>query len=225
MIDETFEHGGSQGQAESIGKEACEMYAHASRQDRVLFDMPTPTCSVLVATDSVVCILMDFPASATPILNYSDPLPETFGKAFSGLPYEGIVTFKTAWKDYGHGPTRDMMLYDLRDLEFLYDEVHSGLRDAAEVDAEGVHEGQTDKYTRTKGAGRGRVVSVTPRSDGRSLIKLTEGSEWSVLQTCQPYVGDDLLLRSLDGSLDRLTFENYTHNVPCNSEVEFVGSW
>jgi hypothetical protein len=229
VSDETFEHGGSQDSAEWAGEKACERYADALRQDPLSSlkpkDMPIPTCSVLVATDSVVYIQVDFPAHTTPkLVNYAYPLPETFGKVFSGLPYKGIVTFKGSWWDNEGVPTREVMSYDLRNLEFLYDEVHSGLRNATSASLLAqVSDGQSDKYTLTKDASLGGVVSVTPRSDGRSLIKLTGGSQWSVPQTCQLNVGDQLVGGCLQGS--KCALLNLTQGVQCHSESEFVGSW
>jgi hypothetical protein len=228
MSGEKFEHSGSQGSAEWAGEKACELYLDALRHDPLSSlkpkDMPIPTCSVLVATDSIVYILVDFPASTTPkLLNYSDHLSETFGRVFSELPYKGIVTFKGSWRDYGDGPKRDMLSFQLRDLEFLFDEVHSGSRSAREADYLSVSDGQSDKYTLTEHASLGWVVNVAPKSDGRSLVKLTGGSQWSVPQTCQLNVGDNLVLSyPPDG---KYGFLNITQHVQCNSEPEFVGSW
>jgi hypothetical protein len=117
-----------------------------------------------------------------------------------------------------------MKFYDLRNLEFLHDEVHSGVRSATDAsDQVQVFRGQTDKYTLTEHATLGGVLSVTPRSDGRSLIKLTGGSQWLVLQTCRPNVGDELLNGYLQGG--KMDIYNLTQQVECHSESEFVGSW
>ena len=231
ISDETFEHAGAQGSAEWAGKQACEMYADALRHDPQFRQdpkgLPIPTCSVLLATNLVVFIQVDFPGPgmAASFGNYADPLPETFGEVFRQLPYKGIVTFRGSWMDMADGPMRVMKSYDLRNLEFLYEEVHSGLRSATEAsDHVQVSLGQIDKYTLTKDAhDLGGVVNVTPRSDGRSLIKLTGGSQWSVLQTCQPNEGDILVLVVQPSG--KLVFMNQTQDFKCAPKPEFVGSW
>lgn len=229
ISDETFERSGSQSTAQWAGAKACELYADALRHDPLSSlkpkDMPIPTCAVLVATDSVVYVQIDFPDSWGPMLgNYMEPLPITFGRVFSGLPYDGVVTFKGAWRDTQDGPKRVVRSFEFRDLEFLYDEVHSGLRSAAEAGARvQMSDGQSDKLTRTKDVSLGWVVSATPRWDERSLIKLTGGSQWSVLRACQPNVGDHLILVGQPG--DKQDFLNLTQHVQCNSEAEFVSGW
>jgi hypothetical protein len=226
---ETFDHGGSKEHATWAGKKACGMYEDAIRdairQDQLYSVKPAgmtiPTCTVFVATDSFVYIQIDNDGLFS---DYISPLPMTFGKAFSDLPYDGTVTFKGAWHESKEGPGRFVRSWELPDLKFLYDEVHSGSRTESEasVSAHG-EQSWSLKYAINEKASLGWVVNVTPTAAGGSLVKLSGGSQWSVPHTCQLNVGDKLALSQ--PPVGKYGFQPITKGGQCNTEVEFVGSW
>ena len=229
MSRPTFDHGGSQEAATWAGKQACGMYEDAIReeirQDQLYSVKPAgmtiPTCTVFVATDSFVYIQID---NDGVFADYIRPLPMTFGQAFSGLPYDGTVTFKGAWFESKEGPARIVDSFDLPDLKFLYDEVHSGSRSEREASARvSGQQSWSLKHALNEKASLGWVVNVTWTAPGRSLVKLSGGSEWTVPQTCQLNVGDELALNFPPGS--KYGFTQIRKGGQCITEVEFVGGW
>lgn len=137
------------------------------------------------------------------------------------------MTFKGSWGDTTDGPKRIVRSYDLRDLEFFYDEVHSGLRTPSEASLEVQgFPGQSDRFTLTHDVHLGGVVSVSlapkPGGSGGSLwlVKLTGGSLWTVSGSCPPSVGDEFLLTEGEGGKYGL------YSLPnCDPDPVFVGSW
>lgn len=230
---ETFDHGGSQEHATWAGKQACGMYEDAIReeirQDQLYSVKPAgmtiPTCTVFVATDSFVYIQIDNDGL---FADYIRPLPMTFGQDFSGLPYDGTVTFKGAWFESKEGPARIVDSFDLPNLKFLYDEAHSGSRSETDARSRVSQYGQQSvsfKYAHAlnEKASLGWVVNVTWTAPGRSLVKLSGGSEWTVPQTCQLNIGDELALNFPPES--KYGFTQIRKGGQCITEVEFVGSW
>jgi hypothetical protein len=227
---ETFSNPGSQSHAKWAAQKACELYKEALQDDSQSFGLKSReasmvTCSAIVATDATVYIQIDFPDGIPGILaNFAFPLPETFGKLFSGLPYDGAVVMRVPWRN-SEGLTRDVESFGLSYLKFLYDEVHSGSRSATEASwlvLEHMHPGQRDKDVPTDRAILGGVVDVTPMSDGRLLVKGAGGSLWSVAKSCQFKVGDSLAL-AYDPA-GKLELANMTQVTFC-AGPDFVGAW
>jgi hypothetical protein len=227
---EAFDTQGSQSYAKWAGQKACEVYTELLRNDPFFLSHPhemlIPVCNVLPATDLILYVIVDFPAGTSPkLVNYSFPLPESFGKAFSGSPYNGSIILKGSWHDYGRGPTRDVQIYGLRELEFLYDEVRGESRTAAEADTLAIalySPGQSDKDIPTKDAILGGVANISPHTDGHLLVKLTGGSIWSVSRSCQLSVGDDVV-RAYDSN-GTPELGDLTQNTWCPNPA-FEGSW
>jgi hypothetical protein len=226
MSRATFDHGGSQGNAEMAGRDACRMYEDAIRdairQAHLYGGAPAgitiPTCTMFVATASFVYFQINDSGLDG---DYLDPLPMTFGKAFSDLPYDGGVTFKGAWYESGEGPHRLIRSYNLSDLKFWYDEVHSGSPSKSDAPSE---QSFSLKYALNEKASLGWVVNVTPTAAaGRSLIKLSGSSEWTVPQTCQLNVGDKLALSQPPAG--KYGFVQITKDGQCNAGLEFVDNW
>jgi hypothetical protein len=231
---QTFNHSGTKDNATSEAQDACKQYLAALKKDPVARQapdmMPVPSCSVLLATDSSVYSVVDFPNFDSAVLmDYDYPLLETFGQKFSGLPYEGAIIFRSPWwtKRSNDSPIRAFRSYDLSNLTFLWDESSSGVRQDVLVDVVGSsHYGQTELHLYTKGSGGGAIVRMTSTNkDGRTLIDLTNGATWSVSNTdlakCSPHVGDNasVLPTEKETTLAFLGTPN------CSLSATFAGAW
>jgi hypothetical protein len=226
---ETSTNDGSKWHAESVGRLSCEMYANSVRLDPLYHlrpaDMPIPDCQVLLATDSFIYIQVDFPSTTSPALaNYSTHLPETFGFAFSESAYSGSVILRGPWSNSNDGPWRTVYLYDLRNLTFLYDEVHSGMRSTEEAGIRAVQNASSGQNThsRSERAHIGQVVAVTSSPDGRLILKATGGALWSVPKSCDANVGDSLAPAYDSEGKDEIA--DLTQNIFCAGPT-FIGTW
>jgi hypothetical protein len=184
---EAASKGDDQG-TEFIAQDACNQYRAAFPNPRAR-GLPAPGCSVMLATSSRIDVVLDFPNSfdAT-FLNYTFPLLGTFGAAFDDTAYDGQVIFRSPWSDAGE---RLYRMYPLHDIEFAWEEAHSGARSEIASDALltvlFLQDGITGVEGRHALSGKKRalrmpdVVRVTPvPSSGFDLVDLTDGSEWSV---------------------------------------------
>lgn len=208
MVNASFyQFPGSKQNAESLGRSSCDRYLAAVKSDPLISTapnyMPVPNCSVLLATDSSLDLVIDFPDFFTPsFVNYKVPLADVFGAAFVNTPYRGSVIFRSPWKAFNEGSvSRCLWSYDLRELEFYWEESHSGVRDPNETLIKVLgssRRGQTERNSFSEGQGGGDILRITTVEDGRELIGLTGGSEWYVQPAeaakCAHQVGDEVTI-------------------------------
>jgi hypothetical protein len=182
----------STGNAEMIAKDACKDFKDEVREENALPEvreenaLPVPGCTLMLATNSKVYVALDFPDwvySST--ANYDWLLPDTFGRAFDGTAYDGDVILKSPWPDAGE---RGYWMFGLDNLEFLWEEVHAGVRSGVDAGAKvmldrtpGLQERHYPLNPEMEVNGFSAVVTMAP-VPGTSgvLLDLTNGSEWSV---------------------------------------------
>ena len=230
-----FSHSGSKQGATLAGEDACKRYLAALEKDptsRLGPDlMPMPSCSLLFATDSSLYVVVDFRDLWSPALvDYTNALLRVFGQAFSSLPYQGSVIFRSPWKtlDDGSKTLRVFRIYELDRISFLWDESFSGVRSEADAGIDLVGSstpGQTELHSYTEGSGGGAIVRMTSTKDGRTLIDLTNGATWSVpnadLATCSPHVGDDTFVIPSK----KVTILAFYGTLKCGLSATFAGAW
>jgi len=232
---ETFERSSGKSNAESIGKDACQSYREALGQDRDIrvAKLPIPSCSVLLATDSSVYVMVDFPDWGSPyMINYEVPLLNVFGKAFANTSYKGDVIFRSPWGgslDAGtdeSSATRTFWSYDLRWLEFLWEEANSGVRKAVAPSGRR-NDGQTKLHALSDGArsGDAAIVRIAKAPDGRTVIDLTNGSSWYAIRAreCAAKVGDQTSALTTREEGLRLRLEGSSG--ACDLGATFAGAW
>ena len=184
----------SKGNAELRAQDACKDYVRVTPEVRL--HLTSITCSVLFVSDSSVYVVIDFPdwLTATSV-NFAEPLPETFGRAFASSSYNGAVIFRSPWSA-GASPTRVYDIYPLRSIMFWWEEVNSGIREKSTAALQLALErepGQTDhnvfssahEVKNTLHFRTPVIVRITPASKGQSLMDLTDGSEWSISNEAQ----------------------------------------
>jgi hypothetical protein len=101
LVGQESDRLGSKENAESVGKNACRDYVEAIAERFKLLNKPIPACSVLLATESLLYIVVDFPdlfnwLVATPP-NNSDVLLGTIVRDFENTGYDGAVIFRSPW--------------------------------------------------------------------------------------------------------------------------------
>jgi hypothetical protein len=223
-----FEYPGSKEKAELLGKDACESYLKT-----VLIGTPVPTCTLLLATDSDLYIVVDFPNFLeASVANNIWPLTKTFGKTLIHTRYKGAVVFRSPW--FGPQPDQERVysMFDVRWLTFLWAEIQSGVREPAQAAALVlVHqqEGQTRQRSFIPGSGGGAVLKLVPMTDGRTLMDLTDGSEWSVASDAASQcvtVGDRVII-SLDKSPLLIALPKALPKPGCPRDLKpvFVQGW
>jgi hypothetical protein len=169
-------------EVENIADRACKIYVQNVREGLWTQGMPVPTCSLLLATDSSVYIVVEFLDFFTAMFaNYAYGLADNFGASFANTPYEGAVILKSPWNLKDGGVTRFLSSYDLRTLEFCWEELRSGVRDPDQVSVltlANSSKGQTDRDSPTPLSSLGAISNLSAAGDGRELLRLTNGSEW-----------------------------------------------
>lgn len=179
---------GSKGNAEQIAQDACKEFQKAFPESFGSMVGPAPGCAVMLATDSSIYIVLDYPVALyAAAINNASPLLNAFGEWFDHTPYDGAVIFRTAWSDSGN---RLYRIYSLHDIEFWWEEAHSGVREKADAYDKlffSGEEGQDDRHGFSAASGKAvstlRISAVVrgtpvPGSDF-VLVDLTDGSEWS----------------------------------------------
>ncbi len=196
-------------EAEILARQACDQYVEGLSEDPAYArgggpsgNVSPPTCSVMLATDSSVFIVIDFP-SVLEALNTADygGLAEAFGGAFDYTAFDGRVIFRSPWiKDF-----RVFRMLSLRDIEYRYEEARAAGHDLTQAGlliAAGVElgvSGRHELFDNPKGGARVgmAVVRVTPLAGSDlDLVDLADGSEWSVHTTpetnCKLTVGTEV---------------------------------
>lgn len=228
-----------------LADSVCADFLRSIQEQAALMKATLPKCSVMLATDSTLYLVLDYQNSIADVLLADDrwTLVKKLGKAFDYSGYDGQVIVRSAW-DYEHdkdGPIRIYRMYPIRDLSFAYkeSEVENGsnlysLLDLLE------RAGQQRQNTLRLDSSVGnrsimRTVAVLKYSlnaGGHVTLDTTDGAEWSVsreaFERCSIHEGDDVEISTLriSGNADslggppKLTKEN--DGVPCEVEAEFL---
>jgi hypothetical protein len=183
--DPKFEYPGHASNARSFAEDACNLYRRALQTDpEIIADpkrFPIPNCSVILATDSAVGILVSFPDSFTAMFtNYVYPLADTFGRVFANTLYRGAVILQGTWTQLNGQTWRQNSLYHLSDLTWLFAEGSSGVRPNYRFEALSHSSGgQTLLNKQIPGVGSGEIVSITNGPSGRT-VHLMDGTAWFI---------------------------------------------
>jgi len=248
MISKESEHPGSKGNAELIARGACEDYVQANAITASLRNKKPPSCSVLLATDKSVYIEVDtsyrtkwavdgdFHDDVGALLSnvYAD-LPKTIGRAFDSTGYDGQVVVKSPWTNLSDGPQeRDYFTVSVRDLEFLYEEIQSGVRSVADSHTLLLRryrsEGQTTLASLRRPDQEGSLivrnaaaVTITHGQGNTTALQTTDGAEWLVsnedLVRCRVSPGSDVTILVVPDKTPSLSRGR------CRLDATFVSGW
>ena len=252
MISKESEHLGSKGNAELIARGACEDYIQANTITATARNKKPPSCSVLLATDKAIYIEVDtsyrtkwavdgdFHDIVGALLSnvYAD-LPKTIGRAFDGTGYDGQVVVKSPWTNLSDGPQeRDYFTVSVRDLEFLYEEIQSGVR--SEADSHTLllsryrSEGQTTLTSLLRPDQEGSlivrnvaIVTIKSGQGNTASVQTTDGAEWRMseddLVRCGISSGSDVSILDVPEKTPALSVQR--GGKLCRLGVEFVSGW
>ena len=238
MAVKADDHPGSKENAEWLGKDACDTYRKESGPTFRALGQPIPACSVMLATDKALVLVIDFSDSMF-VNGPSDEhlLTQTVGKVLDQTGYKGSVVIRTPWNKRNDGSqSRTYQVYDLDGLEFAYEEFHSGTRSegsAGFLFSSGPYRlaiGQTDldkPLDTLNDAAPLYIIKESPSPDGARFIDTSDGAEWQVsansMTRCPFAVGDSVNLMKtkeliMFGYLDPGTNA-------CQIDVSFVKGW
>jgi len=185
----------SKANAEDISQIACKDFADKVHQynssvPNAKDQIPEPSCSAMLATNNAVYVAIDYPSALyAEFANNVEWLPRTFGKVFNYTGYDGKVIFRSPWV----GDFRVYRVYDLRDVEFWWEELHAGVRNSSDawvLLATSVEAGveNREKLFDEPGVSRlASVVKITPVAGSNfELADLNDGSEWSFPASASP---------------------------------------
>jgi len=217
--------------AESLGKDACDVYKKQSEMWSRAFNKPIPSCSVMLATNKALVLVIDYDdfLSAWDESNVKIAL-DAIGQSMDNMAYKGNVIIRSPWNKRDDGrQSRIYNIYDLGGLEFAYEEVHSGTR--SETSGEIILTdyflsiGQTESDKVTTDTSSQYILRESRVQDGTILIDATDGSEWRAtsdsLTRCPLAIGDETFLFN-DGNKSML-FDQAT--ISCQANVIFVKGW
>ena len=121
MQSKESEHPQSKENAELIAKDACEEYLQSIAKKFGLLNKPSPSCSVLLATDQSIYVELDFTELVQALVaNNWAGLPTTSAKHFDATSYDGQVIVKSPWMSMSDGTQqRVYYTFPLYALEFL----------------------------------------------------------------------------------------------------------
>lgn len=121
------ENPGTANSAEAVGKDACAAFLQALPK---YMDGPLPSCSVMLASEDKLYLAVDFSRELDAMLgSVPASLFSSIGKALENYPYGGEVIFRSPWVRANDGANwRVFRTYDLRYIEFLWQEVRAGQR-------------------------------------------------------------------------------------------------
>jgi hypothetical protein len=245
------DHPQSKENAEWIAKDACKDFIEAATESSSAYGDPKyhiPSCSVLLATDSQLFIVLDYTNIFNAMIaNNLFDLPKTIGRDLENAGYRGEVIIRSPWEHWNQpvksGDHRVYKMVDLQSIVFLFQELRSGLRtdsDIATLIAFNYHfgaaDGQTDELAFSSPADTGfkmisgYVVKLVTVPGGDVLMTLTDGSEWSVKQdslaACSIKVGSDV---TAEAKSPKATPEVFSHIPgtmdPCMLKATFVEGW
>jgi hypothetical protein len=246
------DHPQSKENAEWIARDACKDFVAAMTERWSTFASPTshiPRCSVLLATDSQLYIVLDYTNILDAMLaNNLFDLPKTIGGDLENAGYRGEVIIRSPWEHWNKpvksGDQRAYKMIDLQSIVFLFQELRSGLRtdnDIASLIAFNYHFGaalgQTDQLAfsgTSKDAGfemrSAHVVKLVTIPRGDVLMTLTDGSEWSIKQdsitACSIKVGSDVTAQAESQSATPEVFSYIPGTMdPCTLKATFVEGW
>lgn len=223
-------YSGSRENAEGRGKEACKAYRSEIEKDPTIRTRkwPIPACSVLLATDSSLYFILDFPDMGSAyVINYTLPLLTVFG-GFAHSPYGGAVILRSPWISRKEAdPEGAFFVYGLDWVGFLWQEANSGVRDLAEAQVDLLRSrrsGQTKLHSMDEAVGNGAIVRIAEAADRRMLLDLTDGSSWYAVpagEWCLK-VGDRVIRGTSDTTSDVLLSLEDTF---CQVQAGFRGGW
>ena len=237
----------SKGNAELIARGACEDYIQANAKTTNTRSVRPPSCSVRLATDKSIYIEVETPYRARWAVDrdfqnivgallsneYAD-LPTTIGRAFDNTSYEGQVIVKSPWTSLSDGPQeRDYFTVEIRYLEFLYEEIQSGARSAADSHTLLLSlyrsEGQTTLNSLLRPDGEGghirnaAIVTITRGQGNTASLQTTDGAVWLVsnkdLVRCGVIPGSEVSILALP---ERPVSISSGH---CRIDADFVTGW
>jgi hypothetical protein len=230
-----------------LGKYACDSYLAAVLPEARQVKAGQPTCSIMLATDSTVYLLIDFPDFWSPAFSpYRDELPGTIGRAFGDSAVDGQVILRSPWDPGKNGPERIYWTYPIRALSFADEEKESGTRTGLNemwsLMSSFMKTGQTSKDSLFEDPNHKfllRTVGVVRYSIGPGqnvTLDTTDGAEWSVPQQiadrCAIREGTELEISTQSVNDHVVTFDgpptitNRQVRGECWSErVGFLGAW
>jgi hypothetical protein len=216
---------------------ACESYLRAVRKLESLNSGKSPTCSVMLATDSTIYLLIDFADFWSPSLaNYRTELPSTIGSAFEETGFDGQVILRSPWDEGKNGLERVYWTYPIRYLSLANDEEKSGsptdgdmwnllmrFMTIGQANKNSLHNDTDEKFLLREVA----VVRYSPGTNHNVTVDTTDGAEWSLSQTvfdrCALREGTELEVRTFDGP-PTIT-ARAAHGQCLTEKVAFLGAW
>lgn len=238
LFGQKADHPQSKDNAEWIGKHACEDYVQAIAERFKILNKPLPSCSVLLATDTSLYLVIDFHDWLEAAMANSEYiLPRTIGRAFESTGYDGEVIFRSPWISTNYGESRVYRTYPLRNLEFCFAEIRSGTRDEAQTGfllaTRYAGKGQTERYVLLTDPKKdlvirhSAVVRITLVPEGDSLMDLTDGSEWSLSNKsqgrCNLAVGTEVFILASGDKPPSVTVR--ASGEPCRLDAAFAKGW
>jgi hypothetical protein len=239
LIGKEAAHAQSATNAEQLGNTACDRYAQAVRPRFRAFDKPLPTCSVMLATDQKIYIVLDFTniIEALTAANGEDLI--SVGESLDQTGYDGEVIARSPWFTTKTGDVRAFRTYPLRDLEFAYEEVQSGSRKLIDASVmlttQYMGNGQTyPDQAQLPGSSEmeGRsaaVVRIVADSGINYLMYTTDGAEWRIsdtaLKKCSVAVGSGINISLIPGQKPFVSADVSGESKACELDATFVRGW
>lgn len=228
------EHAQSADNAAQLGKSACEEYARKAGPRFRAFNKSVPTCSVMLATDKSLYIVLDTDMIEA-MGDYTSEIRDSIGRTLDDTGYDGQVIVRSPFSSE-LGNARGYRIYPLRELEFAFEEVQSGVRQPVDADvmmSNYMTEGQTLENevevpnTKNVSFRLTKVVKVVPGASASASVFTTDGAEWSAtrdsLDRCGVAVGAEIDVFVLPDKKPRLTTPKASRS--CSVEAEFVRGW
>jgi hypothetical protein len=255
MASKKVERPGSKGSAEGTAKSACEHYIQATAKIIPSQNRQPTSCTVLLATDKSIYIEIDTPFTYKPyieknfiengdfvsamISNIYANLAQTIGEAFDSTGYNGQVIVKSPWTNITDGPQeRNYVTLDVKDLEFLFDEIQSGM--SKEEDSHVLllqfyrSEGQTIMNSLLRPDQKGgliirqaAVVTISFGQDNLVSLRTTDGTEWRIsnqdMKRCDLSPGSEVSILALPER--PVSISASKNGISCKIDAQFVTGW
>ncbi len=229
---------GSKGNAEALGKDACESLLHGVSK-YLISPADRPVCSIMLATPQKLYIVVDFPNIVDSLNGLVEGvLPTPIGKTLENSIYSGDVVFRSSWLSSNDGDIRTFRLYSIKKLSFLWQEIRSGER--SEADAGFLlgnlytSYGQVSRRHFSFDQGNDLVIrnaavdKLTPIANAAVMMDLTDGSEWKIsletLAKCRLVAGKSVLVSGVKET-GKSSVTTTVNGSACNTDATFVGAW
>lgn len=222
-----------------LAKSACEAYAREFAPRYRAFKHAPPDCSVMLATDKKVYLVMTFKEFIDAVdAGAPADLARTIGRTFDGTGYDGQLVLTSEWVGDSPDTWRIHRAYSFRSLEFAYEEMTSGVRTEAAASVllslRYFEQGQ-ELFDRLPSLGPkeavyrgGAVVRLDPSSGGNNLIYTTDGAVWRLstdsLVRCGIGDGSEFDMLLFAGQNQTMTIDSGPAH-RCEVNVVFAGSW